>query len=164
MKNNCIWQPGSIHGDEYYTLESVANQIADNMINIPKLKIWCPFNDIGSVWKGVLEAHGYEVVCTEGDFFSTEPPEGVQAIVSNPPFSIKKQVLERTRALGLRFVYILPFTWLNDSIPLEYGNQVMFWRKRMHFNTPGGDLNKPRSNCFALSDGLFKQDKTVVWE
>lgn len=164
MNENCIWQPKSIHGDEYYTLPHIADQIAKEIIEIPNLKVWCPFNDVESVWGGCLNKYGFDPICTDTDFFTTRMPEGTQAIVSNPPFSIKKEVLDHTRLLGVKFVYILPFTWLNDSIPMEYGHQIMLFRKRMHFDTPTGDLNKPRSNCFVLSNGLLKKDLTTIWE
>ena len=156
-----FWQVGSIHGDEYYTRREDAEIIASNIINLP-LRVWLPFNDTDSVWGDVLRSRGFETVATDGDFFKTDPPSGVQCIISNPPFSRKAEVLERIRELNLRFALILPFQWLNDGIPLEYGHQLMFFRQRMHFNTPYGCLNKPRANCFVLSDGLLKSNLTFV--
>lgn len=156
-----FWQTGSIHGDEYYTREEDAKIIADNILQIP-LKVWLPFRDQNSAWVKVLTEKGMDCVVTEGDFFTTDPPEGVQCIISNPPFSKKKEVMERIKQLDLRFALILPFQWLNDGIPLEYGRQMMFFRQRMHFNTPQGCLNKPRANCFVLSDGLLKKDLSFV--
>ena len=156
-----FWETGSIHGDEYYTRREDAEIICDNLLEIP-LKVWLPFNDTHSTWVEALEARGFEVIATEGDFFTTDPPIGVQAIISNPPFSLKKQVMDRIKSLNMRFALILPFQWLNDGVPLEYGHQVMFFRQRMHFNTPQGELNKPRANCFVLSDGLLKRDLTFI--
>jgi hypothetical protein len=63
--------------------------------------------------------------------------------------------MQRIRELDLRFALILPFQWLNDGVPMEYGHQLMLFRKRMYFNTPNGIANKPRANCFVLSDGLL---------
>jgi hypothetical protein len=156
-----FWDVGSIHGDEYYTLRETAEIIADHIIRVP-LKVWCPFNDQESVWVDVLKERGFDVVATGGDFFETDPPQGVQCIISNPPFSRKKAVLERIKALNLRFVLILPIQWLNDGVPLEYGRQLMLFRQRMHFNTPEGIKNKPRANCFVLSDGLLKRDLIFI--
>ncbi len=156
-----FWQAGIIHGDEYYTKREDAEIIADNIINLP-LRVWCPFNDKESVWVDVLRERGFEVVATDGDFFEIDPPIGTQCIISNPPFSRKKEVLDRIKALGLRFVLILPFQWMNDGVPMEYGHQVMFFRQRMHFNTPTGEANKPRANCFVLSDGLFKNNLIFI--
>lgn len=156
-----FWEVGSIHGDEYYTRREDAEIIADNLLRVP-LKVWCPFNDTNSVWVDVLKERGFEVVTTDTDFFATDPPQGVQCIISNPPFSLKKAVMDRIKDLNLRFCLILPFQWLNDGVPLEYGHQLMFFRKRMHFNTPQGCLNKPRANCFVLSDGLLISNLTFI--
>ena len=161
MASPDFWEVGSIHGDEYYTLQEDAEIIADHLIQLP-LKVWLPFNDTDSVWRYVLAERGFEVVATVGDFFTTDPPEGVQCIISNPPFSKKKDVMERIKALNLRFALILPFQWLNDGIPLEYGHQVMLFRQRMHFNTPRGRMDKPRANCFVLSDGLLKSNLIFI--
>jgi hypothetical protein len=163
MNGNLITDTVSIHGDEYYTLEKDAMTIAENLIRLP-LKVWCPFNDKDSVWVDVLTRYGFEVVVTDTDFFNTDPPDGVQCIISNPPFSRKKEVMDRIKAFNLRFALILPYLWLNDCVPFDYGHQVMFFRKRMHFNTPQGNLNKPRTNCFVLSDGLLRKDLIVVRE
>lgn len=151
----------SIRGDEYWTMEKDVRSIADNLID--GLKIWCPFNDTSSNFSKVLRECGYEVVTTDTDFFCTDIPDGCNAIVSNPPFSRKKEVLERCRELGIRFALILPFLHLNDGTPLDYGEQVMLFRKRMHFIMPDiGELNKPRTNCFVLSNGLLQKDFTIV--
>jgi hypothetical protein len=149
-----FWAPGSIHGDEYYTRLSDAEVIADHLIKVP-LKVWCPFNDVNSVWVKALRDRGFDVVATDTDFFTTDPPPGTQCIISNPPFSRKREVMQRIRELDLRFALILPFQWLNDGVPMEYGHQLMLFRKRMYFNTPNGNANKPRANCFVLSDGLL---------
>ena len=156
-----FWEVGSINGDEYYTRQEDAEIIAANLLQVP-LVVWCPFNDTNSVWVDVLKKRGFDVVTTDTDFFLTDPPEGVQCIISNPPFSLKKDVMDRIKDLNLRFCLILPFQWLNDGIPLEYGYQLMFFRQRMYFNTPQGCLNKPRANCFVLSDGLLKSDLTFI--
>ena len=161
MTSPDFWAPGSIHGDEYYTRQVDAEIIADHLIQIP-LKVWLPFNDTNSVWVSALKERGFDVVATDGDFFTTDPPDGVQCIISNPPFSKKREIMERIKELNLRFALILPFQWLNDGIPLEYGHQVMFFRQRMYFNTPQGCLNKPRANCFVLSDGLLRNDLTFI--
>lgn len=156
-----FWDVGSIHGDEYYTRHEDAEIIAGHLIRLP-LKVWLPFNDTDSAWVDALTKRGFDVVATDSDFFTTDPPSGVQCIISNPPFSRKREVMERIKALNLRFALILPFQWLNDGIPLEYGHQVMFFRQRMYFNTPQGCLNKPKSNCFVLSDGLLRNDLTFI--
>ena len=86
MPSPSFWEVGSIHGDEYYTRREDAEIIADHLIQLP-LVVWLPFNDTDSVWREVLAERGCEVIATSGDFFTTDPPAGVQCIISNPPFS-----------------------------------------------------------------------------
>jgi hypothetical protein len=161
MNGSQITDTISIHGDEYYTLRRYAEVIAKHLIPLP-LKVWCPFNDKDSVWMDVLKEYGFDPIATDTDFFTTPPPQGVQAIISNPPFSKKREVMDRIKELDLRYALILPYLWLNDGVPFDYGHQVMFFRERMHFNTPRGELNKARTNCFVLSDGLLKDDLIVI--
>lgn len=110
----------------------------------------------------MLREYGYNVVTTDTDFFTTEPPENCKAIISNPPFSCKKEILKRINEMDLKFALVLPMLWLNDGIPFDYGRQLMMWRKRVHFMTPTGEKNKPRTTCFALSNGLFIKDLVII--
>lgn len=163
MASPKIMDTVSIYGDEYYTLEKDAEAICDCLAIDKGEKIWLPFNDAGKAFDRVLTARGYNVVCTDGDFFVTDPPEGCKIIVSNPPFSRKKEVLKRGDALGMKFALVMPFLFLNDGVPLDYGDQIVLFRKRIHFvHADFGELNKPRTNCFVLSNGLLKQDLIIV--
>lgn len=151
----------SVRGDEYFTLEKDVRTIADNLI--PNLNIWCPFDTKESHFPHVLREYGHTVTATSSDFFTTEPPPGCNAVVSNPPFSRKKEILQRLKDLDLPFALILPFLFLNDGVPLDYGHQIILFRKRIHFIIPEiGELNKPRTNCFVLSNGILKNDFTIV--
>lgn len=150
----------SIRGDEYYTREEDAETIAQHIIK--PMKVWLPFNDRGKAFDKVLKKHGHKVVCTDGDFFETAPPQGVEAVISNPPFSRKKEVVQRLEALGIKYALIVPFLFLNDGVPFDYATQFMFFRKRMHFTFDGGALNKPRTNCVVISNGILTHDLIVI--
>ena len=110
----------------------------------------------------MLPRHGHKVICTDGDFFRTDPPEGVEAVISNPPFSRKKEVVARLDELGLKFAVIVPFLWLNDGVPFDYCHQLMMFRKRMHFRIDGVELNKPRQNCVVISNGILTSDFILI--
>lgn len=109
----------SIRGDEYYTLEKDVEIIAQHLIR--PMKVWCPFDSEFSKFPPVLERHGHKVIATSYDFFKTDPPEGTEAIISNPPFSRKKEVLERIKQLGIPFALILPYLWLMMECHLIMG-------------------------------------------
>lgn len=126
----------SIRGDEYFTLEKDAETIAQHIIR--PMKVWLPFNDRGGAFDKILPLHGHKVICTDGDFFKTDPPPGTECIISNPPFSRKKEVINRIDELGMKYALIVPFLWLNDGIPFDHANQLMMFRKRMHFKISEG--------------------------
>ena len=150
----------SIRGDEYFTQDKDAEIIAQHIIK--PMKVWLPFNDRGGAFERVLPQHGHKVVCTDGDFFKTAPPDGTQAVISNPPFSRKKEVVKRLDELGLKYALIMPFLWLNDGVPFGSANQLMMFRKRMFFIMDGEVLNKPRQNCVVISNGILTHDFIVI--
>ena len=152
----------SVNGDEYFTLDKDAEIIAQHIVR--PMQVWLPFNDKGNAFDRILPQHGHKCICTDTDFFKTEPPEGTEAVISNPPFSKKKQVIARLDALGLKYALIMPFLWLNDGIPFDYANQLMMFRKRMHFTLEMGgvELNRPRQNCVVISNGLLTHDFIVI--
>jgi hypothetical protein len=150
----------SIRGDEYFTLDADAETIAQHIVR--PMTVWLPFNDSGGAFDRVLPRHGHKTVCTNTDFFTTTPPEGTEAVISNPPFSRKKEVVKRLDELGLKFALIVPFLWLNDGVPFDYAHQLMLFRKRMHFRICGEELNKPRQNCVVISNGLLTNDFIII--
>lgn len=150
----------SIHGDEYFTRDSDAEIIAQHIVK--PMTVWLPFNDRGGAFERILPKHGHKVICTDTDFFSTDPPDGTQCVISNPPFSRKKDVVTRLDALGLKFALIVPLLWLNDGVPFDYANQLMMFRKRMFFMINGEELNKPRQNCVVISNGILTHDFIII--
>lgn len=150
----------SIRGDEYFTLEKDAEIIAQHIIK--PMQVWLPFNDIGGAFETVLPKHGHKVICTEGDFFQTDPPPGTEAVISNPPFSRKKEVVKRLNDLGLKFAIIVPFLWLDGGVPFDYAHQIMMFRKRLHFIMDGEELKSPRTNCAVISNGILSNDFIVI--
>ena len=150
----------AVGGDEYFTLEKDAETIAQHIIR--PLKVWLPFNDRGKAFDNILPKHGHKVICTDTDFFKTDPPSGCNAVISNPPFSRKKEVIERLNDFGIKYAIIIPFLWLNDGVPFDYCTQVMFFRKRMAFIDDKGSISRPRSNCVVISNGILTHDCIVI--
>ena len=151
----------SLHGDEYFTRDQDAEIIAQHIVR--PMTVWLPFNDRGGAFERVLPGHGHKVICTDSDFFETDPPEGTQAVISNPPFSRKKEVIKRLDSLGLKFALILPSLWLNDGTPLDYASQIMMFRKRVRFlSKDGTELSRPIQNSVVLSNGILTHDFIVI--
>lgn len=129
--------------DEQYTPTYAVMPILQYL---PKHKIiWCPFDTDNSEYVLALKAAGYKVVNSHiymgQDFFEYEPKHW-DIIVSNPPFSIKQQVVERCLSLGKPFALLLSNLWLNSSGPCrlfkEKEMQILLFDKRIQFTPKNG--------------------------
>ena len=117
---------------------------------LPKDKIiWCPFDKEDSEFVQVLTEQGYKVVYSHienGQNFYTYEPEEWDILVSNPPFTNKRQIFERALSFGKPFALIMSNTWLNDSAPKQVFKdkqlQILFFEERMKFSNNGVVQNK----------------------
>ena len=85
-----------------------------------KAVIWCPFDTENSEFVLTLKENGFKVThshIVNGDDFYTYEPEYWDIIVSNPPFSNKRQIFERCLSFGKPFALIMSNLALNDSFP-----------------------------------------------
>lgn len=89
----------------------------------------------------------------DGYDFLTYSPENYDYIVTNPPFSLKQQFLERCYRLDKPFALLLPLTTFEtrkrQKLFEKYGVQVIFLDKRIRFETPSGRKGKSSSPWFA---------------
>lgn len=125
--------------DEYYT---PAYAVEPLLKYLPKEQtIWCPFDKEESQFVKVLSAAGYKVIHShidEGkDFFSYEPEESYNYIISNPPFSCKDGVLKRLRELNKPYAMLLPlptlqgqkrFPYIKDCEALIFDKRVQYFK------------------------------------
>jgi hypothetical protein len=93
-----------------------------------------------------LKNLGYDVIGTDitnGHNFLKWQPEKYDCIITNPPYSIKQKFLKRCYQLKKPFALLLPLTTFETSIRQElfkkYGVQVIFFDKRINFQTPSGN-------------------------
>ncbi len=104
-------------------------------------KIWEPAMGEGRLVAG-LRKHGYQVegtdILTGDDFLVTE--HECNPIVTNPPFSLKLEFLERCYALGKPFALLLPLTALEgvqrQNLYRQHGVEIVLLPKRINFVTP----------------------------
>ena len=106
----------------------------ENIIEyIPKDKvIWEAFYGNGKSGE-ILKELGFNVIHEPIDFF--ENNEG-DIIVSNPPFSKTKEIMERLLELDKPFILILPSSKINTSYFRAWKDkqlQIIIPRKRIHF-------------------------------
>ena len=118
---------------------------------IPKdVVVWCPFDKEDSEFVKQISANGNKVIYSHiengQDFFTYEPDEHWDCIVSNPPFGNKRKFFERALSFNKPFALIAPNTWLNDSAPKqifkEKDLQLLMFEQRMKFLNNGVVQNK----------------------
>ncbi len=115
---------------------------------IPKgSTIWCPFDTAESEFVQELTFAGFKVIYSHiskaQDFYTYEPKEHWDMIISNPPFTNKRLIFQRALSFGKPFALIMSNTWLNDTAPkkifLDANKQLqlLMFDKRMLFENNG---------------------------
>lgn len=92
-----------------------------------------------------LKKQGFKVISTDiltgKDFLSYEPKQ-YDCIITNPPYALKQEFLERAYCLGKPFAFLLPLTTFETAKRQQYfkhcGLEVIFLDKRINFETPDG--------------------------
>lgn len=113
---------------------------------VPKDSIvWCPFDKENSEFVKQLTANGNKVIhshISDGqNFYTYEPSEHWDCIISNPPFGGKRNIFERALSFNKPFALIAPNTWWNDAAPAQiFKNkdlQILSFDYRMKFENNG---------------------------
>ena len=134
--------------DDYMTPKTAWEDIKQY---IPKDKvIWEAF--YGDAKSGeYLRELGFNVIHEPIDFFFNDKGD---IIVTNPPFSKSKEVIERLKQLDKPFIIILPCSKINTSYFREnFMNkdiQLIIPKKRIHFNklVNGKTPDKWKNACY----------------
>jgi len=128
-----------------YAWENIKNLIPKNKV------IWEAFYGDGESGKYLKEL-GFEVIHEPIDFFENNCGD---IIVSNPPFSLCKDILKRLLIIDKPFILLLPSSKINTSYFREWSNkkiQLIIPRKRIQFTKilDGKLLTENRCNfdCF----------------
>lgn len=104
----------------------------------PNSVIWCPFDTVDSAYVEELNAAGFTVIYSHIDngqnFFEYEP-EKYDVIISNPPFSIKDDILRRLDEFNKPYAMLMPLPALQGQKRFKYlkGSQALIFDKRINF-------------------------------
>jgi hypothetical protein len=115
---------------------------------LPKDKIiYEPFYCDGKSGLILKELGCNQVIHQNVDFF--ENTFNYDYIISNPPFSIKRQILDKLYEIDKPFILIMPMEILNYKYFQKWLNkiQLIFPKKRMNFYRPNGELKKFNYDC-----------------
>ena len=151
------------NNDECYTPDYGVEPI---LKYIPKdAVVWCPFDTEESEFvKQISKTH--KVIRSHikdgQDFYTYEPDEPWDVIVSNPPFTNKRKIFERALSFNKPFALIMSNTWLNDAGPKQVFKdkdlQLLMFEQRMEFIHNGKGMGSPTfSSSYYCYNFLPKQ-------
>lgn len=157
--------------DEFYTPLYAIKPI-EKYIK-PHSRIWCPFDTEESLFVREFRAKGHTVIATHihtgTDFFECDIPD-CDYVISNPPYSMKTEVLERLFEIGKPFAMLVGVVGLFESqrrfdLFKNHTFEIMYFNRRVSYfkdyNDPKPSLNPPFSSVYISSNMLPKQ---VIFE
>ena len=123
--------------DEFGTPEYAVNPLIKYLNK--SWTIWEPCATKSGIVCGLIN-HGFKVIGTVSNFLQTDIE--YDAIVTNPPYSMKEEFLERAYTLNKPFAFLMPLTALEgkkrQSLYKKYGIQIIIPDRRINFLTPSG--------------------------
>ncbi len=149
-----------IKHDDYMTPKDAWENIQQF---IPKNKIiWEAFYGDGKSGNYLKEL-GFNVIHEEIDFFKNNKGH---IIVSNPPFSMAKDIMNRLFELDKPFILIFPSSKINTQYFRKWKDrniQIIIPRKRIQFVKDGNKLeNKCNFDCFYYCYKI-NLPSSIVW-
>lgn len=149
-----------------------------NLIHIENYKsIWFPFNNYDSEFK--LKADELKLMYKAthkfddlgNDFFKTDPPNECDLMISNPPFSLQNEIIERSFKLienGLlkAFCLLLPLSTLETptraNIYEKHADKlsIIIFKKRIKFLGCKGSFNKA---CCWVCYNIPQLKNKIMW-
>jgi len=150
--------------NEYYTpsyaITPITKYLKENST------IWCPFDEDRSIFVKDLRELGHTVINTHlksgTDFFTCEVPK-CDYIVSNPPYSLKTEVLQRLFELKIPFAMLIGVVGLfenqrrfdmfkNNDFEILYLNRRVSYFK--DYSEQKTSLNPPFPSVYLCSNVL----------
>ena len=120
-----------------------------------KVTIWCPFDLASSKYVIDFKNAGFNVINSHIDedknFFFYEPEEPYDIIVSNPPFSVKDDILRRLTELNKPYAMLLPLPTLQGQKRFDdlVNSEALIFDKRINFFTDEAQTQMAKGVAFA---------------
>ena len=159
--------------DEYYTLEYAVKPILKYLNREKFKKIWCPFDTENSSFVKVFKKEGFDVIATHlehnKDFFkfSIRNLPLCDVIISNPPYSLRTQILERLFLIGKPFALLINESGLFNSkkrwtLFRDNPFEIMVFNSRVHYKKDGLIKKQEPFNSIYLCSKLLPS--TFIFE
>lgn len=170
----------SSKNDEFYTPKYAIDPIINYLKEKGFKNVWCPFDTEKSLYVNILKSHGFNVTYTHiasgenGNFFNLIKDnhfvDNFDVIVSNPPYSLKTEVLESLFDSKKPFAMLLGVVGIFESqkrFDMFKNNifEIMYFNRRVSYfedyNEQKPSKNPPFSSVYITSKVLPKH---IVFE
>ena len=154
--------------DEWYTPKEYVDMIVPYILNKGYKRILCPFDKAESQYPKVLQRNGLEVIYshieTGKDFFEYNNLKDFDAVVSNPPFSKRTEILRKLFSADIPFALIINMNGLFDSkerweLFKQNKFELLIPSGRMKFFNENGVGNSPNFQSIYVCKGML--DKQI---
>ena len=157
----------NIYSDEWYTDQKTVDFGLDLLQPQRPARIMCPFDSNKSLYVQTLLAKGFNVIYGITDFLENDLYE-FDYLITNPPFSLKDQVIEQVYKYDKPSLLMLPLDSLGGvkraSLYEKYGYPfVIIPTRRVAYYDENASLRKGAS--FHSVYSLFNAEKSgIQWE
>lgn len=157
--------------DEFYTPSYAIDPILKYLK--PNSKVWCPFDTSESLFVKMFTEKGHDVINTHldngEDFFEicdSDVSDWCDYIISNPPYSLKGEVLQKLFEIEKPFAMLVGIVGLFESqkrfeMFRDNNFEVMYMNRRIayfkDFSEQKPSLNPPFSSVYLCKSMLPKQ-------
>lgn len=157
--------------DEWYTPVGPVQMIVPYLKRRKFERILCPFDKAESNFVQVLKANGFNVtyshIETGTDFFQISNLSDYDAIVSNPPYSKRQQILEVLYEAKVPFAMIMNYNGLFDNrkrwtMFKEFGVELLVPCGRIAFFNDTCEGKAPMFQSVYVCKGIL--DKQIEFE
>ena len=156
------------NGDEYYTPKYVVEILLPYLKETNIKTIWCPCDKETSEYVKVFEDNGFNVIASHiddgKDFLIYEPDEDYDAIITNPPFSIKNQVMERCIKLGKPFALLLSATCIQSASLMQIMSKCDSFNYVMFDNRISYSGDRPPFPSWYFTNKLLNGNKFYIYK
>lgn len=153
MTNKHLEKAKLAKDDEFYTLYTDVEKIFDIIQNKEDYHFILPFNDENSSFKKYCEINSLDYTSGNRDYkeFNYNIPNAL--VVSNPPFSKFREIINFYMFYGIKFILVMP------QHGLTYSNVFNYWKewklnplflKITWFKRPDG--SKKNVQCFLITN------------
>lgn len=157
--------------DEYFTPKKIWEDVVDYLPTNGEMVVFEAFYGNGMSGQYLTELGCTVIQGPHVDFFKSDnddspiPPDKYDCIISNIPFSMKKEVLEKLKQLDKPFMIIMPSSTMHTQYLREiFENtlQMIIPNTRMHFEKDGVVLKRTSFDC-AYYCYKMNLPKDIIW-